>query len=176
MPHLNRLDVVLLNTALALAGGRARASTELECTAWGEPSLVATLEVTGLDEISGAAASEAAPGLVWLHNDSGGGFELWALNEEGSLRARRTLTGARHEDWEDMALGPCSLPDEEGCRCLWVADMGGEREEITIWRVAEPDPERDGEPTAHVETVPLAYPDGPHDAETLLCTPAPERR
>jgi hypothetical protein len=133
---------------------------------------VAVLDVAGLDEISGAAASEAVPGLVWVHNDSGGGFEIWALDGAGNLRARRTLTGSRHEDWEDMALGPCSLPDEEGCRCLWVGDMGGEREELTIWRVAEPDPERDGEPTVHVETVPLAYPDGAHDAETLLLHPS----
>ncbi|NUR24781.1 MAG: hypothetical protein HOV83_02840, partial [Catenulispora sp.] len=62
-------------------------------------------------------------------------------------------------DPEDLGL------DEKGR--LWVADFGdndGIRETIALWRV---DPEKPED----AQLYRLSYPDGPHDAETLLLQP-----
>ncbi|MGH9256101.1 MAG: hypothetical protein ACRD3C_16195 [Vicinamibacterales bacterium] len=123
--------------------------------------------LTGVGEASGVAVSRRTPGIIWSHNDSGRP-SLFAFDESGNPKGRVQVTGASVRDWEDIAAGPC----REGS-CLYVADIGDNnraRRQITIYRVPEP---RAGDAaTEPAETWTLAYPDGAHDAEALLVTPA----
>lgn len=91
---------------------------------------------------------------------------LFALDARGSVAGRVQVSGARVEDWEAIAVGPCGSGS-----CIYVADIGDNeagRNRITIYRVPEP---QSATGSAAVEDVFHAtYPDGPHDAEALLIT------
>ena len=121
-----------------------------------------------LPEASGIALSRRHPKVFWLHNDSGRPT-LFAIGLEGAVRARIRL-GVKTTDWEDLAVGACP----QGT-CLYVADIGdndGVRDQITIYRVPEPDL-RD-KTTEAVEAFHATYPDGPRDAEALVVKSASE--
>jgi hypothetical protein len=78
------------------------------------------------------------------------------------------VVGAEARDWEDIAIAP----DGDGWSILIgdTGDNGVRRGDVTLWRIPEPDPASPGD-TAPAEPLVLAYPDGPHDAETLLADP-----
>jgi hypothetical protein len=120
-----------------------------------------------LREASGVAASRRVPGRLWAHNDSAEPV-LFALDSRGAVTGRLRVSGVRVEDWEAIATGPCPAGS-----CLYIADIGdnnASRKRITIYRVVEP---AGAETSAEVKDVFHAtYPDGAHDAETLLVTPA----
>jgi hypothetical protein len=121
------------------------------------------LRLDGLPEASGVAASRRTPGLFWAHNDSGGPV-IFAIDAGGAVKGRVRVTDASVDDWEDIAVGPCA----EGS-CLYIADTGdngGEREQITVYRVSEPAPGESA--TAPARAFHAAYPDGAHDAEALF--------
>lgn len=123
---------------------------------------------TELTEVSGVVASRAHPGILWVHNDSGDSPRVFAIDESGALKATIRLKGATSLDYEDIALGPC----DEGT-CIFIADIGdnlGARDFCTLYRFAEPTDIVDAE----IEVTPtrFTYPDGPHNAETLLVHPA----
>src|SRR5688572_29836519 len=116
----------------------------------------------GLTEASGLALSRKSPGRLWAHNDSGRPV-LFALDARGAVAGQVTLAGAAVEDWEAVAVGPCG----DGS-CLYVGDIGdneADRRRITIYRV--PEPVGTGG-TATASVFHATYPDGAHDAETLL--------
>jgi hypothetical protein len=127
-----------------------------------------------LTEISGVAASRQSPGVLWMHNDSGGDPEVFAVGVDGAPRGDYALEGAEARDWEDIALGPG--PDE-GVDDLYLADIGdntSERSNITVYRVPEPAvPAGDAgdQSLTGVESMTLTYADGARDAETLLSDP-----
>jgi hypothetical protein len=163
------LSMVLGLTLVVAPAGRA-AATVCERIADGEQRGV--LEVDGLEELSGLAASRRHPGAWWAHGDSGAGAVLWALDDGGSPLGRFTLAGATNRDWEDLAAGPSG----EGGSFLYVGDIGdntASRESVTVYRVAEPTDllvGAGGELPVHA-TVVLRLPDGPADAETLIVDP-----
>jgi hypothetical protein len=116
-------------------------------------------------ELSGLVASRARPGVWWGHNDSGDRARLFAIGDDGADLGEVSLPGVAAADWEDVAVGP----DGEA---LYVGDIGDNflvRTELWIWRVAEPDPS--SETTEAPEKLRLRYPDGPHDAESLVVDP-----
>jgi hypothetical protein len=118
-----------------------------------------------LPEASGLAISRRVPGRLWALNDSGDPV-LFALDTNGVVTGRLRLTGADVEDWEAVAVGPCPAGS-----CIYVADIGdndGHRERITVYRV--PEPEGGREAAAVADVFHATYPDGPHDAESLLIT------
>ena len=123
------------------------------------------VRVPELPEGSGLAASRRTPGRLWSHNDSGGPV-LVALDHKGRAVGRLRIEGAAVEDWESVAVGPCPSGS-----CIYVADIGdndAERTRITIYRIPEP---ADASGSVRVSDVfHAAYPDGPHDAESLLVT------
>ena len=91
---------------------------------------------------------------------------LFALDSKGTVTGRVRLTGAKVEDWEAIALGPCPAGS-----CIYVGDIGdneAERDRITVYRVPEPE---DAIASATAEAIDASYPEGPHDAEALLVTP-----
>ena len=119
-----------------------------------------------LNEASGLAVSRSVPGRLWTHNDSGQPI-VFALDTQGKVTARVRLTGAVVEDWEAIAVGPCPAGS-----CLYIADIGDNqaaRKRITIYRTPEPAGAGSSAPAA--EALHATYPDGAHDAETLLVTP-----
>jgi hypothetical protein len=120
-------------------------------------------------EASGVAVSRKDPGRIWVHNDSGQPV-LFAANERGAVRGQIRLTGIAIEDWEATSIAPC--PNGS---CLYIGDIGDNsatRKSITVYRAPEPDGAADS--LAVQEAFHATYPDGPHDAETLLVTPRGE--
>jgi hypothetical protein len=127
------------------------------------------LESDELGEVSGLAASALHPGVLFVHNDSGDLPRFYAIDVNGKALARYEVDGAFAVDWEDAAAGPCPAG-----RCLYFADIGdnlAKRTTLTVYRV--PEPARIDPGTHHVASEPFAfsYPDGSHDAETLLVHP-----
>jgi hypothetical protein len=92
---------------------------------------------------------------------------LFAVDMKGAVTGRVRLTGAPLFDWEAIAAGPCPAGS-----CLYLADIGDNnavRPHVSIYRIAEP---AAGSSSVVITDVLRArYPDGPHDAETLLVAP-----
>lgn len=160
-------------------------STETETetdTGSAEPWLEACPEVDGstvvgsladpaIDEASGLVRSSVHD-LLWAHNDSGDSARVFAVGLEGQALATIELVGAPAVDWEDMALGPKVEAPETG-DWLYLGDIGDNAEarpSIAVLRMAEPASIRD-QGVGDWELLALTYPDGPHNAETLLVDP-----
>ena len=124
------------------------------------------MRVAELPEASGLAASRRFPDRFWSHNDSGDAV-LVALDANGRAVGRLRLGGAAVEDWEAIAVAPCPSGS-----CIYVGDIGdndAERDRVTVYRVPEP---ADINGSVEVsEVFHAAYPDGAHDAESLLIGP-----
>jgi hypothetical protein len=91
--------------------------------------------------------------------------------------ATYVLPGALALDWEDIAIG--SAPGSPRPH-LYIGDIGdnpgARREGIVIHRAPEPVVQNTGQgpkerTLSGLESFRLLYPDGPHDAETLLVDP-----
>lgn len=121
-------------------------------------------------ELSGLVLSRLRGPVLWTHNDSGDAARLLAFAPDGSARADLRVTGAEHDDWEDIALAPAA----SGGGVLYVGDIGDNvalRSEIVVYAI--PEPRLASGAVARGATSParrlaLRYPDGPQDAEALL--------
>lgn len=140
---------------------------------YGPGTLLAYLQDEAITESSGLAASRRSDDLFWTHNDSGDKPILYATDRQGRALARFTVTGATARDWEDIAAGP-----GPNGPALYVGDIGDNsrnRHDTVVYRVPEPivDARRIGVvgQTAPAERFPFRYPDGTHDAETLMVHP-----
>ena len=135
---------------------------------WGTPSPIGTIPSVQLPELSGLAASRLHPGTLYAHNDSGDSARFFAMDELGRLLTQIDLPGATSIDWEDVAVARCPTG-----WCVFVADIGDNdlnRTECAIYRVPEPEtlPTNGSTITASFERLPFVYPDGRHNAETVL--------
>ncbi|MGZ4429946.1 MAG: hypothetical protein ACXVXH_18175 [Nocardioidaceae bacterium] len=118
-------------------------------------------------ESSGLARSGYTSGVLWTHNDSGGGTVIYAISTSGATLAAYTVTGASAHDWEGMASARSG-----STRYVYVGDIGDngkKRATIAVHRVVEPSTLRSGSLTPTTWT--FRYPDGPHNCETLLVQP-----
>ncbi|HEY7815518.1 MAG TPA: hypothetical protein VIC62_19890 [Nakamurella sp.] len=131
------------------------------------------------DEASGIAAATTAPGLFFLVDDGTGADDLAVVDEHGSLVTRVALTGMAAANAEALAGGPCGpVPRPDGDAnsgpCLYVGDIGDNREQrddIVLYRSSEPDlaaPDPGPRITVAADEWHYAYPDGPHNAESML--------
>ncbi|WP_164018701.1 hypothetical protein [Pyxidicoccus trucidator] len=148
------------------AGSQVPAVGVPGCTLYGEPRQTGTVPDV-LPELSGLAASQRHPGVFWAHNDSGNAFEVFAIDETGAVRAKLTLTGADPRDVEDVTVGPCAPGDSRPC--VFLADIGDNferRDSVRLYRL--PEPESVADATLPVEVLTFTYPDGSHDAESLV--------
>ncbi len=136
----------------------------------GSPCTLATAPVPiagPLAESSGVVVSRTHPGVFWTHNDSGDEAVLYAVDAGGRLLGRVPVTGARNQDWEDIAVGPCPAGS-----CLYVGDIGDNMERrprVFLYRVPEPAPGDSA--TAPADRYTLVYPAGARDAEALFVLP-----
>jgi hypothetical protein len=130
------------------------------------------LEDPRILESSGLALSRRHPAVLWTHNDSGGGPQLYAVGSDGRTLATLTLAGAEARDWEAMAAGR----DDRGRPALFVGDIGDNQDlwpEVAVYRVAEPARLRDA--TVPATRYRMRYADGPRNAEALLVDPRSNR-
>lgn len=141
--------------------------------------IIAKLEDASIDESSGLIASRRNPGLFWTHNDSGDDPVIFAFDRQGKRRGVWRVEGAKARDWEDIAIGP---GPERNRPYLYVGDIGNNgkaREEIVVYRFPEPTIEtgdaesgrRNPRRTEMLDIIRVRYPDGAHDAETLMVHP-----
>ena len=135
----------------------------------------AILAARRLVESSGVAMSALVPGVYWSHNDSGDGPILYATDSTGRDLGAVRVGGAGAVDWEDLTVGPCVVVPG---RCLYAADIGDNgrrRAHVVAYRLREPAPPRGPADTARtaplLDSLVLAYPDHPHDAEAMVVTP-----
>ena len=145
------------------------------CPSFAKATSSGSVSGGALTEASGLVAGRRNPGTLWTHNDSGAGPRLYALSTKGATLASYDVAGATAQDWEDIAIGPGPAA---GTSYLYVGDIGDNstsRANVQVYRVAEPDV-RGASPGAPislsgVERLTLSYPDGAHNAETLLVDP-----
>jgi hypothetical protein len=118
-------------------------------------------------EISGIVASLSHPNVYYVHNDSGDIPRFFAIDGAGKALATYAVFGASAVDWEDIARGPCPAGT-----CVFLGDIGDNKEtrsSYAVYRVGEPT--LIASATLPAETFPFTYPDGSHNAETLLVHP-----
>jgi hypothetical protein len=131
---------------------------------------VGLLENKEIDEASGMAFSRKHDGLIYTHNDSGGGRKIFVIDSLGKGFGVFKLKGVWNRDWEDIAVGPG--PDKN-LSYIYVGEIGDNQARYTnifIYRIPEPEEFIEGmelEP----EVLKLSYPDGAKDAETLMIDP-----
>jgi hypothetical protein len=119
-------------------------------------------------ELSGLVMSRGQPDVLWTHNDSGDRTRVFAVAPDGRLLAEVAVTGAAHVDWEDIATGRSAGEGD----ALYIADIGDNKERrsgVVVYRAREPRIVGAGRSlTVSAQPLALRYPDGPHNAETLL--------
>ncbi|HET6280957.1 MAG TPA: hypothetical protein VFH73_08325 [Polyangia bacterium] len=141
------------------------------CTEYGPVAKLGNVIDPDLKGLSGIAVSRRNPGVLYVHND-GPQPVYFAINEAGATLATFGVTGAAVLDVEDMAIGPC--PDGN---CVYLADIGDNRAprpDYTILRMPEPAVDTNAPATltaVTAEQLRFTYPDGAHNAESLLVDP-----
>ncbi len=137
------------------------------------PSVDRTVTDPRITESSGLAVSPQHPGVLWTHDDSGNPPLLFALGPSGAVTATVRISGVPDVDWEAMA----AFRDARGRALLAAADIGDNgavRDHVEVELVPEPSPLRSAT-LAPLLRLRLTYPDGPHDAETLIVDTARRR-
>ena len=176
MRILLRLSIAgLLGLPLSACGQSTVAPTSSAdtTTTFGAPVDRGTLGNAKINEASGLVASRKNPDALWTHNDSGGQPTVYLIDEDGTTRFAGSLLGAKHRDWEDIAVGPGPVAGES---YVYVGDIGDNNAQHTIktiYRFVEPlvADSLSGDVIRSVDAIRFVYPDGPRDAETLLLDP-----
>ncbi len=136
------------------------------------------LQDSALKEISGIAVSRIHKNILYVHNDSGDTSRFFAIDPNGNLKttfyfkADPANPTENVTDCEDIAVGPGPA---KGKSYIYLGDIGdnhSNRSSLAIYRFLEP------AVTGNIsrqfiksETLNLKYPDGKHDAETLMVDP-----
>ena len=136
---------------------------------------VAILEDKRLKESSGLCLSGLDPSIFWTLNDSGGEPCVFAIDRAGKTRAKVRVRDAANFDWEDIAQGK----DEKGAPALFIGDIGDNlriRPSLQIYQISEPEINAPGKAVEETNSAApkiwrVYYPDGKHNAESLLMHP-----
>ncbi len=132
----------------------------LGLTGAGDPVTVFSFQDSRINESS--ALVDLGHGLMATSNDSGDAGIVYVVDRSG-----RTVGTTRYGESDDAeAMAPARRPG-----MVWVGDIGDNlvrRRDVVVRRV----PVGRGDRTVDVPAYHLVYPDGPHDAETLLIGPA----
>ena len=141
----------------------------LSCPTAGKATVAGTIDTAEADETSGIVASTKNEGIFWIHNDSGDVARTFAITKSGHLVATLNFDTVKPQDIEDIEI------DDTGDKpYLYLADMGDNAESRTdhvIHRVEEPKLGTETALTTTSDKMTVRYPDGPHNAETLLFDP-----
>jgi hypothetical protein len=145
------------------------------CPTFADGVSTGVVKAPKLTELSGIVESRRTPGLLWAHNDAGNKARLYGVMKTGVLAAMLDVPVANALDIEDIAVGPGPVA---GQPYLYIGDIGDNEEKrpsLAIYRAQEPtftvSPTPLGGALTGIETLTLVYPDGTHNAETLLIDP-----
>jgi hypothetical protein len=122
-----------------------------------------TIRDQRVQESSGLAKSQKHHGIYWTVNDSGDSARVIGIDTNGKVKAVLSFK-AQVRDVEAVAV------DRDGT--IYIADIGDNklnRDMIEIYTIPEPDQLADADVRYHQYD--FTYPDGPHNAETLLVEP-----
>jgi hypothetical protein len=142
------------------------------------PRVVGRISSRDISESSGLAASKCNPKVFWTHNDSGDRALIYALDISGESLGTWELDQAKNIDWEDIAASK----NTEGKCFLYIGEIGDnqlKRSVHEVYRVAEPTVrsssgaagQKDPSVTGPIELLRFRYPDGDHNAESLMVHP-----
>lgn len=165
--------VLAVSALFAPPAVSAPADESSVCDRFGEGEQAGRVTDLAIDEASGIVASRVHRDVLWVHNDSGGEPEIYALAPTGEMLGTYRLDGAENVDWEDIGIG---RGPRRGVSYLYVGDIGSnfrERDHVTVYRVPEPAtaPDGSGGTLDDVEAIHLSYPGGIVDAEALFIDP-----
>lgn len=173
--NVRALVALVVTLGTGVLGGCFSATYRTACSNSFAGSVAGPITDPALTEISGIETGVANPAVWWVHNDSGHPNVLYALDSTGAVRGTYTVTGANAVDWEDLTVGPGPTA---GSGTVYVGDIGDNataRSEIQVYRFTEPSVPLSGAPVSvalpTVDVLHLTYPDGAHDAETLMYDP-----
>ncbi|HEY3561964.1 MAG TPA: hypothetical protein VGL05_31070 [Kribbella sp.] len=162
-----RTTLALLGATLcALAGAALPTTASASATAdptTPAPKKLFSIKDDRIKESSGLVKSVKHQGVYWTVNDSGDSGRVFAVDSSGKVKAVLRF-GAKVKDVEALGI------DREGT--LYVADIGDNKEnrdQIEIYTIPEPEELQDADVKYHQYD--FKYPDGAHDAETLLIEP-----
>ena len=163
-----RLASSAAGALLALGAALAPLSTAATAPA-GDAEVVCRFDDDRLTEISGITWSRAHAGVYWLHNDSGGGPYLYAVDGSScATLARIRVTGIEARDLEALGTGV----DPDGRPVLWLGDIGDNADSWPDVRLhAVPEPADLVDQRVAATTYRFTYPIRPLDAEALLASP-----
>lgn len=167
------LTVGLVPTPILVPSTATAQSADRLCARFGDVVESGSIAAAELLETSGLVSSREHDGVLYAHNDAGGGTVVFALDETGGDLGPYTILGAEPGDWEDIAVGP--MP-RGGRSALYIGDIGDNqvrRDSVNVLRVVEPDlrPDGGGGELGPAEVLRLVYPDGAVDAEALIVDP-----
>jgi hypothetical protein len=160
---------VLLAMALGVISSESRGNA---APTFGPALTNGEVNIAGLTEASGVAASRNNANVLWTHNDSGNPAVIYAIDTFGRLLGKYNLPG--NVDNEDIAIGPGPVTNVS---YIYVGDIGDNtatRANIKIYQIPEPavyGRQYTNPPTITpkgARTITLNYPDGPRDAEALM--------
>ncbi|MGB7211317.1 MAG: hypothetical protein WBC97_01705 [Gemmatimonadales bacterium] len=121
-----------------------------------------------IPESSGVVVSRLQPGVLWTFNDSGNPPDIFATDTAGRARGRWRILGAVDRDWEAMTIGPG--PCRSG-QCLYIGEIGDNESRyaaVALYRLDEPIVTDRDDSIPYRGKLVFRYPDGPHDAESLI--------
>src|SRR4051794_40528468 len=133
------------------------------------------VNVSGLTEASGIAASRRNPEVLWTHNDAGNPAQVFALDTQGRLLGTYSIPG--NTDTEDIAVGPGPITNVSYLYLGDIGDNNAARANIKVYQIPEPavygwqytNPVTSGMKGAR--SITFTYPDGAHNAESLFVDP-----
>jgi hypothetical protein len=169
----NLFIVILFELMLVLPcnGNMVHDNTET----FGKSVNLGIVEYDALNEASGIAMSRRYTNVLWSHNDSGDESRIYAMSMRGKHLGVFQLKDITAIDFEDIACGPGPLTNTS---FIYVADMGdnkAKRKIKYIYRFQEPEIKQLIPKKIHwittFDRIAIEYPDGLHDAETLLIEP-----
>jgi len=132
------------------------------------------IEYDPIREASGIVASRNNANILWIHNDSGTPA-VYAVNTRGKHLGIYILHGCTDGDWEDITIGAGAGADRDYIYIGAIGDNQSQRKSRSICRMQEPRVSEYQTPvTQHiydVDVLNFRYPDGSHDAETLMADP-----
>lgn len=172
------LAVSIWLSASACSFARSDGRPPVSAAPYEPPRVTGNLRSDEITESSGIAASRCQSDIFWTHNDSGDEAFIYAFNAAGEALGTWRVSNASNRDWEDMA----SSKDISGRCYLYIGEIGDNKllwPEHLIYRIEEPlvlpaarsSSRRAPMPTALAEILRYGYPDGDHDAETLMVHP-----
>ncbi|GAB2842466.1 hypothetical protein [Ferruginibacter profundus] len=139
------------------------------------PVITGKLSAAVLNEVSGMVMSQTNTNIFYVHNDSGDSSRFFAISTAGKLMATYYFKAkfggvAGAVDCEDIATG---IGPVKGQHYIYLADIGDNfawRPSVQLYRFKEPAIKATAD-TLIPATLSLTYPDGKHDAETILIDP-----